>query len=214
MMKRMDAYLLKLLNIGVDNNCTIIKNLINTKILNYNLVIDYAIRTNNPRVIYEIAKNIAKKEDIPRLEDAICETNNAMSIYFFAKDIKDISINKLADAIFNTKDFEYILKFILEIKSIDLNSLIRLIDTLIWINATEELKKILNKGIINDIDVSNKIKYYIQRAKSPQEQLDDCINAAKNGQLDDLQLYVPLYKKLLGNEKYNFKRRILKKGGK
>lgn len=207
----MNEYLKSLLNTGVDNNCTIIKNLINIGILSHNLVIRSAIETNNARIIYEIAKNIAKKDDIPRLENAICQTENAMYIYFFAKDIEDISINKFVDAICKTKEKKYILDFILNIGNIDISSQIRLIDSLICLNATEELNKVLNNNVIDENNILKKIKYYIHRSEDLQIQFNKCKSAAADGLIEELKLYAPLYRKLLGNETYNLKRRVLSK---
>lgn len=107
----MNKYMLKLFNDGRKNDCKIIKNLITVGILDYDYVIKSAIETKDAVIIYNIALNIAKEEDLLHLVNAICKTGEAEYIYYFAKKIKGAPIEILAEAICNTNDAKYIYYF-------------------------------------------------------------------------------------------------------
>lgn len=149
----MNKYLEKLLKENLYSSCKIIKNIINAGILDYNAVINSSIKTNVPRIIYDIAKEIAKEEDIFKLAETICKTGNIYYIYRFAADIKgapidiladaicesnsanvaefilaftkieNAPINKLADAICRTKNCRYIYNFAMEVKNAPIDKL-------------------------------------------------------------------------------------------
>jgi len=107
----MNKYMLKLFNDGRKDNCKIIKNLISIGILDYDYVLKSAIETKDAVIIYSITLNIAKEEDISKLANEICKTNNAEYIYNFAKKIKGAPIEILAEAICNTYNTKYIYYF-------------------------------------------------------------------------------------------------------
>ena len=222
----MNKYLLKLLDEGTINDCKIIKKVIDARILEYEVVINSVIETKNPRIIYKTALNTAKENDIPRLADAICETNDALHIYYFAIDVIYAPIDKLADAICKTNNANYIYKFaymvdgapidkladaicqtdhdvyikdfILNIKKINKNSKNNLVDALIRLKSIKGLEEIINANTIkNETDILNKIKYGLLECQSSIIKYQSLINTANNGS-DDLKFFSEIYKELLG----------------
>ena len=258
-------------NAVTENDYKNIQNLINNRNLVYKDVINFVIESKNPQIIHRTTVTIAKKEDIPRLTDAICETNNAEYIYSFAVNVKDAPIDKLAEAICKTNNAEYIYSFAINVngapidklaeaicetlnakyiyyfakyvKKFPMNtvyinklaeaisktyckdyimtfiinfnitckrSLNRLIDALICKKEISALEEILNKNIIKDIDVLKKIKYYIQKSKSPKEQRLDLFRSSCTGKFSDFEMELLWYIKFHGNKKYNPKTKALK----
>lgn len=208
----MNVFFAKLLYDGIENDGKIIKNLIDTKILDYDMVINSTIKAKNPRIIYDIAKNIAKEKDILKLATAICETNNAMFIYYFARDIKGAPIDILAEAISKTNDTMYITHFLLEIVINNKELQEYLVDVLINLNAIYVLREIRNSYLKNDIDILNKIKCYLLKNEEKSTQYQSLIESAEKDEFEELKIYAEIYRELLGidTEKEKSKKRELK----
>ena len=84
--------------------------------------IDMICENEDPMHIYFYARDI-EGADIAKLTDAIIRRGNGLYIYYFAKDIKGADIDKLTDAVIKSGDPRAIYNFALNIKCADIEKL-------------------------------------------------------------------------------------------
>lgn len=105
-----------------DKDGILINELIKQNILNISDINNYISSSNNFDYLYFCAKSV-NGIDVDKIVDRVIESNSAEKIYKFANEINDVNINKLEKAIIDTKNVEYAYKFAKYIQVVSIKEL-------------------------------------------------------------------------------------------
>ncbi len=222
----MSSNMLNLLNNMYENNGLIVNNLIKAKVITKNEVIEEAINSNNPYIIYSVARyvkglskksinllaeklielksikyvydfaNNIKRAPIDILEDFTIEYGSAENIYNFAKDVDGVLVDKFANAIIEKGNEEFIYKFAI---NIDEAPVLLLVEALVKLNDGYFLLKIAKST--KDDTVKNKILNIILNEMNNAKYVYNYTKEIEDAPIDKLADIIIK----LGNEEYIYK---------